>query len=139
MNDHWAKQYIGIPWVDSGHGDKGQEAYNCWTFFSMVQHKHYGRDMPILGFEVDSAKQVVKGFKGLDIKGMGWEPCAIPYDGDAVLFVRGTGLPHVGIWIQSMGMKGVLHCQQGVGVGFNVMTHFFTRQWSDITYYKWTK
>ena len=130
MKKHWANQYIGDSWTTNN---------TCWTFFRRIQDVHYGRKMPMIGFEVEKAIELANGFKQLDILGLGWEPCSFLEDGHAMVFMRSSSLPHVGTWIQEGTLRGVLHCERGIGVQFSEYNALFRAQWSDITYFKWIK
>ena len=137
MMEHWAVQYIGLPWSESGYGSDECPAYNCWTFFRMVQEKHYGRNVGDLPFEVGKAVELSKGFKELDILGMGFKPTPDPKDGDGVIMMRSTSLPHVGIFIKPPTFPMVLHCQQGLGVTANLFSTHFRALWSEFRFYTW--
>ena len=130
IKKHWANQYINEPWTTNN---------TCWLFFRRIQKLHYGRDMPIIGFGVEKPIELASGFRSLDIKELGWEPCSFLEDGHAMLFMRSSSLPHVGTWIDADGICGVLHCERGIGVRFSEYNAFFRAQWADITYFRWIK
>ena len=133
------RDYVGIPWVETGETEDGSPGFNCWTFFKHIQQEHFGRDVGNIGFDVTSARGVSQGFRDLDVLGMGFAPCRIPEHGGGVVMFRGSSLPHVGTWIVDGRVSGVLHCQQGFGVTFSRMDTAFARMWSRIQYYKWVK
>lgn len=105
-NEHWAVQYIGIPWQQ---GAQGPHAFNCWFFFRHVQMKHFGRDVPVVDVEqLDMAAMHRVASAG------NWRRVETPLEGDAVLMPRPDEL-HIGLWCNANG-GGVLHCARGFGV-----------------------
>lgn len=106
------ERYLGIPW---GVGGQGPDAYDCVGFTRMVQHKHFGIEMPLV---VIPDYDDVRGLVGL-LNSHGeraqWLKVDAPSHGDIVL-VRAP--MHIGVWIDTDG-GGVLHCLRGNGVVFS--------------------
>lgn len=111
MTQHWANQYIGLPWENGG---QGPEAFDCWALVRHVQHEHYGRELPIIDVDADDAEAVEAAFAGHAERAR-WQLVSVPQDGDCVLTHRGAQVDHVGVYLDLDGGR-VLHAVRGSGV-----------------------
>lgn len=106
----WA-EYIGLPWEA---GAQGPDAYDCWSFFRMVQAAHFGIAVPIIiAPDYDDPAVLAGLFRGHEEAGR-WRRIEKPGHGCAVLVHRPL---HAGTWLDVDG-GGVLHCVRGMGVVF---------------------
>lgn len=107
----WAADYIGLPWEA---GAQGPHAYDCWSFFRMVQKEHFNIEVPvILAPDYDDPAVLADLFRGHAENGR-WHRVARPVHGDGVIVHKPL---HAGIWLAVDG-GGVLHCLRGAGVVF---------------------
>jgi hypothetical protein len=111
--NHWAAQYIGLLWEA---GAQGPDAYDCWSFFRMVQKKHFNLEVPlILAADYDDPTLLVNLFREHEENQRWGTPKPyFPVHGDAVIIHKPL---HVGTWLEVDG-GGVLHCMRGSGVVF---------------------
>lgn len=107
---HWAAQYIGLPWEKDA---EGPEAFYCWSFFRMVQARHYGRDLPHIP-NPSGLRDIIRLFRDHPEHSR-WDRVGQAFDGDGVQMRRGVEPLHIGVWIGDA-RGGVLHCAQGDGV-----------------------
>lgn len=107
--DHWAAGYIGRPWV-AGESD-------CWSFARTVWRERFGLDVPAAHVDPRDPRLSRCAF-GVDPAETGWRQITRPCEGDAVLMARGRRPCHVGIWVASLDVEGVLHSVEGSGVIF---------------------
>lgn len=103
--------YIGIPWEA---GSQGPNAFDCMSFFRLVQDKHFGNYVPqIIAPDYDDPRVLVDLF-GNHPERKRWHLIDKPVHGCAVI-VRSP--LHIGTWLDIDG-GGVLHCVRGAGVIF---------------------
>lgn len=119
----WVAPYIGLPWE---MGAAGPDAFDCWSFFRLVQDIGFGRTIPHIplaivgdGYQADGLQRAAHTMFDSGWRSVG--PSDKLRDGDAVV-VRNP--LHVGTWLHYKG-GCVLHCVQGIGV---VLTQ--DRQWA---------
>ncbi len=106
-------QYIGIPWCA---GAQGPHAFDCFSFFKMLQERHFGISVPeIIAPDVDDAAALVSLF-GRHPERARWVQVAAPVAGCAVIIRQPL---HIGTWLDVDG-GGVLHCVRGAGVVFTL-------------------
>lgn len=117
MTEQWINDYLGRPWRADA---EGPEAYDCKGLVRAVQRRVWCREVPALlhvGMTTDWAEVRASCVRS------GWRPVA---DGGAaqpgdVLLVRGTGGPHVGVFVQVDSRLQVLHAhglvRRGVQIG----------------------
>lgn len=127
---HWAGQYIGTPWEN---GAQGPDAYDCWSFFRMVQREHYGRDVPFVDEDADNIRAVMRDMSAHDERA-NWTPVESPKDGSAVLMAHSRYPSHVGVWIDVDG-GGVLHCVRGEGVVFSSIASLKAVGWGRLEFF----
>ena len=133
MNDHWALQYIGAPYLRRGESGTG---FDCWTFFAHVQHKHFGRDIPDLPDELydcgaQAARDAFLGDDGHRFFHSQWREVAKNSnwaDGCAVLMRQLRDPHHVGVWVNCDG-GGVIHCTKKLGVIFTTRPSLRRHRW----------
>lgn len=128
---HWSAAYLGRPWVSGEH--------DCWGFFRAVQRERFGRAIPAVAVDAESAAACVEAIATLQAPRAGWRPLAdgeTPADGDAVLLARHQAPAHVGVWIEADG-GGVLHCQRGAGVVFLARRALARAGWGRIECFRW--
>lgn len=105
---HWVNKYIGLKW---------SKEYNCFDHFCQVQKEVFHRDIkkiPDLP-DIKHRKEAISYCKGSSDLFMD-----IPYntrsEGDAVVFGTEGFTFHIGTYIESFGVCGVLHCDKFMGV-----------------------
>lgn len=121
--NHWAAQYIGLPWV-AGERD-------CWSFFRQIQSAHFGRQVPAIDVDALNRLESVRAFVNHDERAA-WDQISTPADGDAVLMARARQPSHIGVWVDG----GVLHAVQGVGVVWQRLPQLKLDGWQSVTYYR---
>ncbi len=133
---HWAAQYIlhdpPIAWRKDG---EGPQDYNCWSFFRMIQKKHFSREVPIVRVDADDDAKVKVAFADREMY-RGWRPVDIPREGDAVLFHGGLEENHIGVWLDA-DMGGVLHCMRKSGVVFTRKEAVRRMGWGRVVFYRY--
>lgn len=101
---HWAAQYIGLPWSETG---EGPESYHCWAFVRMVQAERFGRALPPIPNPGDLLPQA-RAFRDHPERAR-WPRVAAPEEGDCVLLRCARYPVHVGVWVGPAVGGGVLH------------------------------
>lgn len=109
MSDHWAADYIGLPWV-AGESD-------CWSFARRIWAERFGWDVPPLSVDPANARAGRRALAAPP-EDSGWRRVERPQEGDAALMAMGLRPCHVGVWIEPDGMGGILHSVEGAGVVF---------------------
>lgn len=119
VNKHWILKYIGIDWSDE---------YNCFDHFCQVQKDRFDRDIisglsSIPDFEERSeALAYIKSEPSIKKRWFQYHyPQIQAKEGDAVLFGAEGYTFHIGTFIYSNGIKGVLHCDRKQGVCLTAM------------------
>lgn len=109
MNNHWTDKYIGLPYSND---------YNCFDHFVHVQKEKFKLNVlnGILNLprfeEKEKALEYIKTEKTLS----GWREVDDIKEGDAVLFgAKGISF-HIGTYIESNKVKGILHNKTKHGV-----------------------
>lgn len=133
---HWAAQYIlHNPPIKWESGAQGPLAYDCWSFFRMIQKKHFSRDVPIVEVDADKGEEVRAAFRNGRMY-EGWEEVDIPRNGDGVVFLGGEDNDHVGIWLD-VDMGGILHCIRKSGVVFTRREVVRRMGWGRVEFYRY--
>jgi len=129
---NFASQYIGIPWRSNGRTIKG---FDCWGLVIHVLYKHFGIRIED-SITADGSRTVerVRAFiRQRDTKMDDWRLVDEPGDGDIVVMGNRHGVPtHCGIYIDN----GVLHCEEGIGCVFEVVSMI---RWPRLTFYRYQK
>lgn len=125
--EHWAVKYIGKPWERVEH--------NCWTFFRIVQHEQFGRDIPDYAFDASNRRNSAQAVSA-NPERSNWEKVETPKEGDAVLLAHARFPSHVGVWVDADG-GGVLHCVNGPGVVFQSVTILKASGWGHLEFYRY--
>jgi hypothetical protein len=103
--------YIGTPWEA---GAQGPQAYDCMSFFRLIQARHFGIQVPaIIAPDYEDHTVLVELF-GNHAERSRWQRVDRPRHGDAVIIHKPM---HIGTWLEIDG-GGVLHCVRGAGVVF---------------------
>lgn len=106
----WA-DYIGLPYEA---GAQGPEAYDCMSFFRLLQKEHFGIEVPmVIAPDYDDPNSLADLMRGHEERHR-WSRISQPNHGCAVIVHRPM---HIGTWLDVDG-GGVLHCVKGIGVIF---------------------
>lgn len=130
--NHWASQYIGIPWA---YGAQGPDSFDCWNFVKHIQHHHFSIKLSPTHYIFQTVRQAVEAIrhsKDFDR----WQNQLQPVEGDIVLMARNKYPAHVGVWIAANGTFGVLHCIEGYGVIFTPSRSLAAHGWGHIQFYR---
>jgi len=131
---HFARQYMGLPWVN---GAQGPDEFDCGGFFRFIRAKHFNHQMPIIDVDANRLKAVLAALKkGSDDQE--WVKVDTPSEGDAVLMAHAKYPSHIGIWLDADG-GGVLHCVRGAGVIYSDLNKLRLTGWGKIEYYRHQK
>jgi cell wall-associated NlpC family hydrolase len=98
---------VGTPWI-AGVSD-------CWSFARRVWRERFGWDVPPVTADPADPRAARRAL-GVDPVGLGWQPVAVPAEGDAALMGMGRHPCHVGIWIDLAEGRHLLHSVEGAGV-----------------------
>lgn len=105
-------RYIGIPWEA---GAQGPDAYDCMSFFRLIQREAFGIDVPAIIAPDYDDPSVLADLFGSHEERTRWDCINTPpLHGDACMIRRPM---HIGTWLNIDG-GGVLHCVRGIGVIF---------------------
>lgn len=129
---HWASEYIGIPYSETG---EGPDSYYCWSFFRFVEKKHFGRDLPQIPNE-DALLAAARSIRDNPVRDE-WELTDNPKDGDAVLLRQARYPIHIGVWLSVDGHPGLLHCVRRSGVVFQKIEDLPGSGWRVEGYYSY--
>lgn len=128
--NHWATQYIGLPWR---RGATGPQAFDCWGLVVQVQATRFNVAMPSIAALPGTLREVAAAIAE---HRQGWSQVDTPKEGDVVLMSR-TRIPmHIGVWIIANGHGGVLHCSELAGVTFNRAQALRAQGWGHVTYWR---
>lgn len=125
---HWAKAFIGMPWV-AGRSD-------CWSFARKVWQQRFGWDVPPLTVDPVNPR-AVRHALAANPADVGWASVADPAEGDAVLMARGQRPCHVGIWIAPEAGAGVLHSVEVAGVIFTAPDRLSGLNYAIAGFWRW--
>lgn len=132
---HWAAKYIlHNPPIKWESGAQGPLAFDCWSFFRMVQKKHFSREVPIVQIDANNHDAVKAAF-GIETMYQGWHEVESPREGDGVLFYGGLDENHIGVWLDA-NMGGVLHCMRKSGVVFTARETVRRMGWGRVMFYR---
>jgi hypothetical protein len=104
MIDHFVMRYIGMKWKDD---------YNCFDHFCHVQKMQFKRlilDEFTKVPEYEDRKEALQFIKDTPNLRNKWRACNQPKEG-----VEGHSF-HIGTYIESNNVKGILHCDKKMGV-----------------------
>lgn len=124
--NHWAADYIGLPWVRHEH--------DCWQFFRKVQHERFGRVVPEIPMETYRRGACVALLEQHQERA-NWQLVEKPEEGDAVLLAHARHPSHIGLWVDVDG-GGVLHCVGGIGVCFQTVKSMKAGGWGHLEFYR---
>jgi hypothetical protein len=130
---HWATQYIGLPWHRCGDN---VTCFNCWSFTRLIQLKHYNRSLPDIDIDALSNISIAKLCISQS-KSNNWIEVPKPIDGSCALLCRNKIPIHVGTWLETSNMRGLLHCMTGMGVMFQDLHSLRASGWSKLHYFNW--
>jgi hypothetical protein len=134
QDQHWAIQYIGTPWQS---GATGPDAYDCWGFFRQVQQQHYQITVfPVIDVDANRIREVITAFNDSGAYA-DWIQVEQPLDGDAVLMAHAQAVSHIGVWVETPGLSGVLHCVVGLGVVFSSLSSLQAAGWGKKTFWRY--
>ncbi len=128
--NHWAIDYIGVPWR---YGAQGPDAFDCWNFVREVQRKQFGVHVPIIMY---ADQREVSNHLQQNPELNNWLQVDSPVEGDIVMMARAKIPAHVGVWVKANASEGVLHCVQGIGVVFTSMGMVRSSGWGSLKYYR---
>lgn len=109
MIAEWARDYIGIPFADRGRDRNGLD---CWGLVRLVLAEQFGKELPSLADNYDSANDDVCVSKLVNTQRpiLKAQRISNPKPGDPVLLkIRGL-LCHVGVYV---GDGCMLHIRKG--------------------------
>jgi len=133
MQQHWAQQYLGLPWRA---GAQGPQAFDCWGLVRHVHRVRYGRDLPAVAVNAAHQGAVRAEFAHTPIMAL-WRPVPVPAEGDAVVMFKGAAADHVGLWLAADGGR-VLHAAQGAGVVASSVQALRRLGWGRLQYMRYT-
>ena len=128
---HWANQYIGLPWVA---GARGPDAYDCWGLFLAVQRCHFAHDLPEIPVSADDLRAVLGAFRDHPER-QRWQKVECVKAGDAVLLRQSRHPVHVGVWLDVDG-GGVLHAVKDAGVVYQKLPELLLHGWRIEGFYR---
>lgn len=102
---HWASAYIGQPWRADGQ--------DCYGFVRAVYQERYSVVIPLVPLDATKALSCAHAIHDYDLSD--WIEVSEPREGDVVLMGHARRPHHVGLWIESAGLR-VLHSLDGCGV-----------------------
>jgi len=131
---HWARQYMGRPWVNGG---QGPDAFDCWELVRNVLDRHFNIQVPAVDIDANCAKACALALNHGKRKS-NWRKVTAPKEGDVVLMAHAKYPSHVGIWLD-VDQGGILHCMRGAGVVYSTPTKLRLSGWGKIEYYRYKK
>ncbi|MCL1126438.1 NlpC/P60 family protein [Shewanella surugensis] len=127
---HWINQYMSCPYVDCGRDLN--YGLDCWGLVRDVLQKQFG--VPLLAsfgmIYPDDKTGMTQGFKHV-VKT--FKPQKGPVAGSVATGFSGSNLIHVGVCVESNGLK-VLHTSRRHGPSSHSVTHF-QRLFHNVVYY----
>ena len=131
---HFARQYMGRPWVNGGQGPDG---FDCWGLVRYVLARHFNILAPTVDIDADNLKACALALDSgkRDNK---WLETADPVEGDVALMAHARYPSHVGIWLDVDG-GGILHCLRGAGVVYSTPVKLRLSGWGRIEYYRYKR
>lgn len=129
--DHWAMQYIDLPWV---FGATGPDAYDCFGLVRHIQKQHFGIDMwpEMLQPTWSLTRQLIENSE----QRKQWTQVKVPVDGNVALMARNRHPVHIGVVVKAGNVLGIVHCMQGAGVVFQNLQALRATGWGGLTYYR---
>ena len=110
IDDHWVSRYLGMKWT---------HRYNCFDHFCDVQNIIFRNDVSNVP-NIPEFKDRDKAIDFVRSNQNGTYFMEVPYnqrkEGDAIIFGTKDVSFHVGTYVQSKGICGVLHCDMKEGV-----------------------
>lgn len=129
---HWASTYVGIPWK---FGGESLDGFDCYGLFRHLMYKYYDISVPVVTITEGNYAEQMRGFGGHGELG-NWEPVDEPQDGDGVLLTTAKYPTHVGVYVEGDGIAGIMHCVQGIGVGYMPRGAVANHGWKVLRYYR---
>jgi cell wall-associated NlpC family hydrolase len=130
--NHWATQYLGMPWVS---GAVGPAQFDCWGFVRHVKRVHEGIELPVISVDATDPRLVLKAFRQHPELQRYEVHDKSPKAGDVVLMKHCKHPTHCGLWVDVDG-GGVLHCAQGSGVVFQSLNSLKATGWAGVLFYR---
>lgn len=127
-------ELIGKPYLV---GTKGPDKFDCWGLAQYVQRKLFDRNMPTIDQPPtdNSPKTMMRFIRDHEARRQ-WKRIDEPKHGSLVEMSR-SNLPfHIGVYLD-IDRGGVLHCAQGIGVGFDPLILLPNAGWRGLTYHDW--
>ena len=124
--NHWASDYIGLPYVP--------QQRDCWAFCRTVWSERFGLDVPVVEVNGYTLRSITRAFSHHPERAL-WNAVEYPREGDAVLLAHTRFPSHVGIWLDADG-GGVLHCQDPLGVIFSRRDALERAGWARLQFYR---
>ncbi len=131
---HWARQYMGKPWINGG---QGPEAFDCWGLVRHVLAEHFNIQVPTVDIDPDCLRGCIRALQNGKRDGT-WRRVKTPGDGDVVLMAHAKYPSHIGIWLH-VDAGGILHCLRGCGVVYSTPIKLRLSGWGGIEYYRYNK
>jgi len=129
---HWARQYLGKPWVS---GERGPDSFDCWGLVVDVYERLHGINLPPMAGVDAKDRLLVSRLLVAGQKDQDFYRVTEPKEYDVVLMGRGIISHHVGIWTDIDG-GGCVHCQDGAGVVFATKPQLAIQHYSQLKYFR---
>lgn len=129
--NHWALEYIGIPWK---FGAAGPECFDCWNFICFIQKKHFNIDTVELAYSDDI--RLNSRLLRESNEHENWIKVTEPIEGDLIIMARNKEPMHIGIMIKANGYLGVLHCLNHSGVIFQKLQNLPSSGWGSMQFFR---
>ena len=129
---HWATKYIGIPWVFGGRDLKG---FDCYGLFKYIEENDFNLSLLEIDIDTYNYKNVLLEFDQAK-EFSNWKIVDSPQEGDAAVLTKSRYPNHIGVCIDSDGIKGLIHCIEHTGVVFNDFLALKRLGWGISNYYR---
>lgn len=107
--------------------------FDCYSLVRHIQRQLHGVAMPIIDVDSASARAVADAFATSD-EYANWQECSKPIDGDVVMMMRGSRLPHIGLWADVDGGL-IFHSLEGIGTCYHAPSRLMTQTGLRVTAY----
>lgn len=129
---HWARQYIGLPFVLGG---RTKEGLDCWGLVKVVYQEVKGIELPDFAGTVGAAALAAK-MQGPDLQA--WQEIAEPTDGCMVAMSQKRHIiHHVGLWAAVDGGKVVHASGNGISVVCDTLRVLRLKGYKVFKYYQY--
>lgn len=130
---HWARQYLGRPWVAGG---RGPDVFDCWGLLRWVYLRHVGVALPAFpGLDVDDARAMARMIEDAMARGP-WEELMVPEEYCGVAMAAGRRPHHVGVYTEADGGL-IIHAANKRGVIATAPARLLTVGISSARYYRY--